>query len=154
MNEKDNLLLEKFKITLSEYHDVFETDLLEERKNIQMERNLFDDLRKLKGFEGAGFYNSEGDLIIARNPNLKSIREFGFLGLNLNKAGNGGIERIRLGRFESFQIHTDKRTCIFSWLIPENIFLEVVIGSEGDAAALKGYIEKMSLSINNYLYDN
>jgi len=60
--DDNRVLLERLKLTLSEYRDVFETDLIERRRNIQ-----------IRGFEGAGVYNREGDLIIAQSPNSKNI---------------------------------------------------------------------------------
>ena len=152
--DDDIVLLERLKLVLSEYRDVFETELIERRKNIQIRENIFKDLRKIKGFEGAGVYNREGDLIIAQNPNFNNIRESGFLAIDLYRDAIDGIERIRLGKFESFQIQTEQVVCIFSWLIPEDIFLEVIIDDDGDVEIFKRYLEKISHTITSFLYDN
>ena len=146
----DKYLLERLKIALSEYSDIFEAELIEKRKNLQICTHIFDELRKIRGFEGAGFYNREGDLIIAHNLNFSSIREFGFLGLNLYGDTVDGIERFRLGKFESFQIRTDRGFCIFSWLIPENIFLEVIINDEGNLGLFKRNLRKISYLAHSF----
>lgn len=140
-------------------HDIFhekkdkiESKEIKRKPDIQIKEDIFDDLKEISGFKGAGIYNKDGNIIIGENPYSKNMIELGLLGLNLYEIAIYDIKKFGQGDLQLLYLQTDKMVFVFSWLLFNKIFLGVMIDIEGNLGILKHRVKNIYNSIEKYLY--
>lgn len=123
----------------------------EKKLNIGVSQEIFKPIASITGFKSAGVFNSDGYLISEQTARKVNIRELGIFGLNLYETFIDTFKRMGLGRFELFQVHTDKLIFIFTWLIQDEAFMGMVLGAGGNVGIIKHKLKEITKEIDKYV---
>jgi CheY-like chemotaxis protein/predicted regulator of Ras-like GTPase activity (Roadblock/LC7/MglB family) len=123
----------------------------EKKIDIGVSKQIFQPLKEISGLKGAGIFNSEGFLISEESRTSVNLKGLGVFGLNLYESTIETFRQLKLGRFDLFQVETDKFIYLFAWLIPEEIYMGIILDLKGNIGILKHKIKEITNSIDKYV---
>lgn len=119
--------------------------------DIHVDKKIFQNLKGVSGFKGAGIYAKNGDLIVEERMGAIDFKELGYLGISLYEVAVNSFEKSELGKLEILNLQSEKIIFIFSWLIRKKVFIVIIIGIEGNLGILKHHIKNISNAIDDYV---
>ena len=122
-----------------------------EKIDFSVKRELFDEIKEVFGFQYAGVFDKNGDLILAEPPDNKDVKELGAYGLKLFEGGTNAMRGILFGDSDIIQLQANKVVFMFTWLMQHKANLGVVVDSKGDTELLKIKIKEILKNVDKYI---
>jgi len=126
----------------------------EQNLHFKVSSEIFTPLTAVFGIENAAIFNSHGDLIIEKEKSKRNMKDWGIYGLNLFIESVDIITRMGDEQVKYYQIQTDKSVFFFTALVPQKVFLMVILNVEGNLGILRNKLKTISDSAYKHIYFN